>query len=83
MLKEHKCLLNIKFASPSESITKAIDIRGLSREPGTLGSIAEMLKPAWVAGVAKVCDLTEAIISEGSIPTFWQESYIYKLEQRG
>ena len=36
-----------------------------------------MLKPAWEAGVAKVCDLIEAIISEGSIPTSWKDSYIW------
>ena len=38
-----------------------------------------MLKTLGEAGVAEVCDLIEDIISEGYIPTDWQESYIVNL----
>ena len=38
-----------------------------------------MLKPLGEAGVAEVRDLIEEIISEGCIPSDWQESYIVNL----
>ena len=43
------------------------------------GIVAEMLKPVGEAGAVEVCDLIEDIISEGCIPTDWQESYIVNL----
>ena len=38
-----------------------------------------MLKPVGEAGAEEVCDLVENIISEGCIPTDWQESFIVNL----
>ena len=46
---------------------------------GSSGIAAEMLKPVGEAGVVEVCDLYENIISEGCIPTDWQESFIVNL----
>ena len=40
------------------------------------GIVAEMLKPVGEAGAEEVHDLVENIISEGCIPTDWQESFI-------
>ena len=62
-----------------EIITKTISRKSLSRAAGPSGVVAEMLKPAGEAGAARVCDLIEAIISEGKIPSDWQESYIMSL----
>ena len=41
--------------------------------------VAEMLKPVRKAGAVEVRDLIEDIISEGCIPTDWQESFIVNL----
>ena len=46
---------------------------------GPSGIVAEMLKPIGEDGAAEVRDLIEDIISEGCIPTDWQESYIVNL----
>ena len=46
---------------------------------GPSGIVAEMLKPDGEDGVVEVCDLIENIISEGCIPTDWQESFIVNL----
>ena len=48
---------------------------------GPSGIVAEMLKPAGEAGTVEehVRDLIEDIISEGCIPTDWQESFIVNL----
>ena len=43
------------------------------------GIVAEMLKPVGEAGAVEVRDLIEDIISEGCIPTDWQESFIVNL----
>ena len=43
---------------------------------GPSGIVAEMLKPVGEAGAVEVRDLIEDIISEGCIPTDWQESFI-------
>ena len=51
---------------------------------GPSGIVAEMLKPAGEAGAEEVRDLVENIISEGCIPTDWQESFIVSLyESKG
>ena len=46
---------------------------------GPSGIVAEMLKPVGEAGAVEVRDLIEDIISEGCIPTDWQESFIVNL----
>ena len=46
---------------------------------GPSGIVAEMLKPFGEAGTLEVRDLIEDIISEGCIPTDWQESFIVNL----
>ena len=46
---------------------------------GPSGIFAEMLKPVGEAGAVEVHDLIEDIISEGCIPTDWQESFIVNL----
>ena len=46
---------------------------------GPSGIVAEMLKPIGEAGAVEVHDLIEDIISEGCIPTDWQESFIVNL----
>ena len=45
---------------------------------GPSGIVAEMLKPVEESGAEEVRDL-ENIISEGCIPTDWQESFIVNL----
>ena len=46
---------------------------------GQSGIVVEMLKPVGEAGAVEVRDLIEDIISEGCIPTDWQESFIVNL----
>ena len=46
---------------------------------GPSGIVAEMLKPVGESGAIEVRHLIEDIISEGRIPTDWQESYIISL----
>ena len=46
---------------------------------GPSGIVAEMLKPVGESGAVEVRQLIEDIISEGRIPTDWQESYIVNL----
>ena len=46
---------------------------------GPSSIVAEMLKPVGEAGAVEVCDLIEDIISDGCIPTAWQESFIAHL----
>ena len=43
------------------------------------GIVTEMLKPVDEPGAIEVRHLIEIIISEGHIPTEWQESYIVNL----
>ena len=71
---------------PSESITlemifvtKAISKMASGKAAGSSGTVAEMLKPVGEDGTIEVCDLIEDIISEGCIPTDWQESFIVNL----
>ena len=62
-----------------ETITKAISKMASGKAAGPSGIVAEMLKPVGEAGAVEVCDLIEDIISEGCIPTDWQESFIVNL----
>ena len=62
-----------------EMITKAISKMASGKAAGPSGIVAEMLKPAGEAGAMEVRDLIEDIISEGCIPTDWQESFIVNL----
>ena len=60
-------------------ITTAISKMASGKAAGPSGIVAEMLKPVGEAGAVEVCDLIEDIISEGCIPTDWQESFIVNL----
>ena len=60
-------------------ITKAISKMDSGKAAGPSGIVAEMLKPVGESGAIEVHHLIEDIISEGRIPTDWQESYIVKL----
>ena len=51
----------------------------LGKAAGPSGIIAEMIKPTGEVGVSLIRELIEAIISEGKIPSDWQESYIVSL----
>ena len=62
-----------------EMITKAITKMASGKAAGLSGIVAEMLKSVGEAGAEEVCDLVEIIISEGCIPTDWQESFIVNL----
>ena len=62
-----------------EMITKAISKMAPGKAAGPSGIVAEILKPVGEAGAIEVHDLIEDIISEGCIPTGWQESYIVNL----
>ena len=62
-----------------EMITKAITKMASGKAAGPSGIVAEMLKPVGEAGAEEVRDLVENIISEGCIPTDWQESFIVNL----
>ena len=62
-----------------EMITKAISKMASGKAAGPPGIVAEMLKPVGEAGTVEVRDLIEDIISEGCIPTDWQESFIVNL----
>ena len=62
-----------------EMITKAISKMASGEAAGPSGIVAEMLKPVGEAGAVEVRDLIEDIISEGCIPTDWQESFIVNL----
>ena len=62
-----------------EMITKAISKMVSGKAVGPSGIVAEMLKPVGEAGAVEVRDLIEDIISEGCIPTDWQESFIVNL----
>ena len=62
-----------------EMITKAITKMASGKAAGPSGIVAEMLKPFGEAGAEEVRDLAENIISEGCIPTDWQESFIVNL----
>ena len=62
-----------------EMITKAISKMASGKAAGPSGIVAEMLKPVGEAGAVEVRDLIEDIISEGCIPTDWQESLIVNL----
>ena len=62
-----------------EMITQAITKMASGKAAGPSGIVAEMLKPVGEAGAEEVRDLVENIISEGCIPTDWQESFIVNL----
>ena len=62
-----------------ERITKTISKIASGKAARPSGIVAEMLKPVGEAGAVEVCDLIEDIISEGCIPTDWQESFIVNL----
>ena len=62
-----------------EMITKVITKMASGKAAGPSGIIAEMLKPVGEAGAEEWRDLIENIISEGCIPTDWQESFIVNL----
>ena len=62
-----------------EMITKAISKIASDKAAGLSGIVAEMLKPVGEPGAIEVRHLIEDIISEGRIPTDWQESYIVSL----
>ena len=60
-------------------ITKAISKMAFGKPSGI---VAEMLKPVGESEAVEVRHHNEDIISEGRIPTDWQESYIVQ-GQRG
>ena len=62
-----------------EMITKAITKMASGKAAGPSGIVTEMLKPVGEARAEEVRDLVENIISEGCIPTDWQESFIVNL----
>ena len=62
-----------------EMITKAITKMASGKAAGPSGIVAEMLKSVGEAGAEEVRDLVKNIISEGCIPTDWQESFIVNL----
>ena len=62
-----------------EMITKAISKMASGKAARPSGIVAEMLKPVGEAGAVEMRDLIEDIISEGCIPTDWQESFIVNL----
>ena len=62
-----------------EMITKAISKMASGKAAGPSGILAEMLKPVGESGAIEVRHLIKDIISEGRIPTDWQESYIVNL----
>ena len=62
-------------------ITKAISKMASGKAAGPSGFVAEMLKPVGESGAIEVRHLIEDIISEGLIPTDWQECYIVNLYQ--
>ena len=62
-----------------EMITKAISKMASGKAAGPSGIVTEMLKPVGESGAIEVRHLIEDIISEGRIPTDWQESYIVNL----
>ena len=62
-----------------EMFTKAITKMASGKAAGPSGIVAEMLKPVGEAGAEEVRDLVKKIISEGCIPTDWQESFIVNL----
>ena len=57
----------------------AISKMASGKAAGPSGIVADMLKPVGEAGAVEVRDLIEDIISEGCIPTDWQESFIVNL----
>ena len=63
----------------SKMITKAISKMASGKAAGPLGTVAAMLKPVGESVAIEVRHLIEVIISEGHIPTDWQESYIVYL----
>ena len=72
------------FEDPSEPITLEMITKDISKmasgkAAGPSGIVAEMLKPVGEAGAVEVRDLIEDIISEGCIPTDWQENFIVNL----
>ena len=50
---------------------------------GPSGIVADMLKPVGEAGAVEVRDLIEDFISEGGIPTDWQESFVNVYKGKG
>ena len=58
---------------------KAITKMASGKAAGPSGIVAEMLKPVGEGGAEEVRDLVENIISDGCIPTDWQESFIVNL----
>ena len=60
-------------------ITKAISKMAAGKAAGPSGIVAVMLKPVGEAGAVEVRDLIEDIISEGCIPTDWQNGFIVNL----
>ena len=62
-----------------EMIIKAISKMASGKAAGPSGIVAEMLKPVGEAGAVEMRDLIKDIISEGCIPTDWQESFIINL----
>ena len=56
-------------------ITKAITKMASGKAAGPSGIVSEIGE----AGAEEVSDLVENIISEGCIPTDWQESFIFNL----
>ena len=62
-----------------EMITKAIIKMASGKAAGPSGIVAEMLKPVGEAGAEEARALVENIISEGCIPTDWQEGFIVNL----
>ena len=63
----------------TEMVAKAIKKMGMGKAAGPSGIVAEMLKPSGEAGVVLIRDLIAAIISEGRIPSEWEESHIVSL----
>ena len=59
-----------------EMVAEAVGKMKTKKAPGPSGVVAEMLKAAGDSCIRRVTDLVNAIISSGSVPREWNESYI-------
>ena len=57
-------------------VKKAISQMKAGKAPGPSGIVVEMIRALGYTGASMICDLAAAIISDGKVPSDWEQSFI-------
>ena len=67
----------------TDMVKKAISQMKFDKAPGPSSIVVEMIRAAGDMGASMIRDLAAAIISDGKVPSDWEQSFIVSTRVRG